>query len=68
MPAGKVVVTMDNQGTEFHEVLLLRVNDGVTDTAIDLLSLPEEEAMAKASMVSVTFGPPGESSRTASPI
>ena len=44
MPAGKVVVTMDNQGTEFHEVLLLKVNDGVTDTAIDLLSLPEEEA------------------------
>ena len=50
VPAGKAVITMDNQGAEFHEVLLLKVNDGVTDTAIDLLSLPEEELMAKASM------------------
>ena len=33
VPAGTAVITMDNQGAEFHEVLLLKVNDGVTDTA-----------------------------------
>ena len=41
---------------------MLKVNDGVTDTPIDLLSLPEEELMSKASIASVTFGPPGAES------
>ena len=55
---------MDNQGAEFHEVLLFKVNDGVTDTAIDLLSLPEEEMGSKMSFAGVTMGPPGEPSKS----
>ncbi len=51
---------MDNQGEEFHEVLMFRVNDGVTDTPIDILSLPDEELETKATFAGVTFGPPGE--------
>jgi hypothetical protein len=62
LPAGPAIITMDNQGAEFHEVLLFRVNEGVTDTAIDLLSLPEEEMGEKMSFASATFGPPGEES------
>jgi hypothetical protein len=60
--AGPSLITMDNQGAEFHEVILFKVNDGVTDTAIDLLSLPDEEFESKMSFAGATMGPPGEPS------
>ncbi len=59
VPGGSAVITMTNAGEEIHEVLMFRVNDGVTDTAIDLLALPEEEMGAKMTMAGATFGPPG---------
>ena len=62
VPAGPAVITMDNQGEEFHEVILFKVNDGVTDTAIDILSLPDEELESKITFVGATMGPPGEQS------
>ena len=61
--AGPSIITMDNQGAEFHEVLLFKVNEGVTDTAIDLLQLPDEEMGSKMSFAGVTMGPPGEPSK-----
>lgn len=40
---------------------MFRVNDGVTETVQELLALPDEEAMTKATMATVTGALPGES-------
>jgi hypothetical protein len=61
LEAGVTSVEMANEGQEVHEVLLLRKNDGVTQSAEELLALPEEEAMALVTDVgSPVFAPPGE--------
>lgn len=60
LPAGVTSFELTNDGGEVHELLLLRKNDGVTQSAEELLALPEEEAMALATMVSdPAFAPPG---------
>jgi hypothetical protein len=43
VPVG-AVLTLDNQGTEVHELIVVRRNDGVTKTWDELLALPGEEA------------------------
>ena len=58
LAAGPAVFTVQNIGEEFHEVLVMRKNDGVTETAEEILALPEEEAMTKATMVGAAFGAP----------
>lgn len=40
-----------NAGVEIHELLVVRKNDGVTETWEELLALPEEEVMAKVSIL-----------------
>ena len=62
VPAGPAIITMTNLGEEFHEVLLMRKNDGVTESFEELLALPEDEAMTKVTMAGAAFGPPGEES------
>jgi hypothetical protein len=64
LAAGPAVFTVQNIGEEFHEVLVMRKNDGVTETAEEILALPEEEAMTKATMVGAAFGAPGGTSFT----
>ena len=60
LPAGVTSFELANEGGEVHELLLLRKNDGVTQSAEELLALPEEEAMALATMVSdPAVAPPG---------
>lgn len=51
-----------NDGTELHEMALLRVNDDTTETVEELLAMPQEEAETKASFVGVAFAAPGEGS------
>ena len=58
IPAGPTIINMTNLGDEFHEFILFRKADGVTDGPIDIVSLPEEEMMAKASFAAAAFGPP----------
>ncbi len=53
LDAGPVSLELDNQGAEYHELVLMRKNDGVTDSAEDLLALPEEEAMEKTTFIGV---------------
>jgi hypothetical protein len=61
LDAGVVSFELTNGGTEVHEMVLLRKNDGVTETFDELLALPEEEAMEKATMVGLAGPiPPGE--------
>jgi hypothetical protein len=62
LPAGVTSFELTNEGKEVHELILVRKNPGVTDSAQDLLALPEEEAMAKVTMLgSPAFAPPGDS-------
>ncbi|MPY93056.1 MAG: hypothetical protein GEV08_08320 [Acidimicrobiia bacterium] len=62
VPEGPVILTLENNGAEVHEVAVMRVNDGVDETAEQLLGLPEEEAMAKATFAGAAFAFPGSSS------
>jgi hypothetical protein len=60
LPAGPTSFEFSNEGQELHELGLVRVNDGVTETLHELLALPEDEVMAKVTFQgSPTFAPPG---------
>ena len=62
MDAGVVSFDLTNGGAEVHEMILLRKNDGVTETFDELLALPEEEAMEKVTMIGIAGPvPSGES-------
>lgn len=62
--AGTFAIDFGNDGTELHEMAILRINDGVTEGIQELLALPEEEAMAKVTPVGGAFAMPGESDTT----
>ena len=64
LAAGPAVFTVQNIGEEVHEVLVMRKNDGVTETAEEIIALPDEEAMTKATMAGIAFGFPGSTSYT----
>jgi hypothetical protein len=49
--AGVTSFELTNEGGDVHELLLLRKDDGVTQSAEELLALPEDEAMALATVV-----------------
>jgi hypothetical protein len=59
LAAGPTVVSLENIGEEVHEILLMRVNDGVTETVDELLALPEEEAETKTTFAAAAFAFPG---------
>ena len=61
LPAGPTSFELANDGAELHELVLVRINDGVTQTAEELLALPEEEALALVTMVpGPAFAAPGD--------
>lgn len=62
--AGTYGIRFDNQGTEWHEIVLFRKNPGVTMTAEELLALPEEEVMTMVTPVGGAFAEPGGQSGT----
>jgi hypothetical protein len=51
LPAGVVSIDMTNDGTDVHELVLFRKNDGVTLSAEELLALPQEEALQSVTQV-----------------
>ena len=53
LDAGVTSFDLTNDGTEVHEMVLLRKNDGVTETAEELLALPQAEALQKATLLGV---------------
>jgi plastocyanin len=65
--AGPAVITFDNDGNEVHEVVILKVKDGVTESMEELLALPENQARKKLdpSVGAGTFAVPGETGYTA---
>jgi hypothetical protein len=48
---GRFAVRLVNEGKEIHEIAVVRVNDGVTDSAADLLALPLEQVFQKVAFV-----------------
>lgn len=62
--AGRTVLTVENTGSELHEAVVMKVNDGVEESAEELLALPEEEAMGKVTPAGMAFAFPGQSAST----
>jgi hypothetical protein len=58
LPAGPTVFSLTAGGEEAHELVLVRRNDGVTDSVADLLTMPEEELFSKITFVGITFAVP----------
>ena len=62
--AGRHRFSFENQSDdEQHEMVILRVNDGVGEPLRRVLELPEAEAMKKVTQVGVTEAPPGEKAK-----
>lgn len=62
LEAGQVAFDFSNEGTEFHEMALLRIDDDTTETVEELLQLPEDEAEAKTTFMGISFAAPGQGS------
>lgn len=60
--AGTTAFEFTNEGSEFHEMLLMKINDGVTESVEELLAMSEEESAELATFVGVSFAAPGASS------
>ncbi len=58
VPAG-TTFTLDNQGTEVHELIVVRRNDGVTQTWDELLALPEDQVNQYITFVGQVMAAPG---------
>jgi hypothetical protein len=64
LDAGVTSFEFSNGGTEVHEMVVFRVNDGVTDTLEELIAMPEEEVVTKTTMIAQTGAVPGEAEYT----
>lgn len=58
--SGRSSIELSNDGKEPHEIVLYRVNEGVTDTIEELLALPEDEVTKKVTQVGAAFAEPGD--------
>jgi hypothetical protein len=60
LEAGVTSFELANDGTELHELIVLRKNDDTTESFDELLALPQEEAETKVTPVGAAFSTPGE--------
>jgi len=60
LPAGPVSFALTNEGTEEHEMIVVRRNDGETRPVEELLELPEAEVEGVVTFTGATFAPPGD--------
>lgn len=58
-PEGLTALTLTNEGEEFHEMILMRINDGVEESIEEILQLDEEEAESMVTPMGVTLAAPG---------
>jgi uncharacterized cupredoxin-like copper-binding protein len=56
--SGPTVLRLENKGTEVHEAIVVRVNDGVTESVDELLQDPDA-AQSKVTTVGAAFVKPG---------
>jgi hypothetical protein len=59
LPAGRTSFAFTNDGEEIHEMVVVRINDDVTETLEELLAAPEEEALTKVQFAGVMFSAQG---------
>ncbi|MGH9110702.1 MAG: hypothetical protein ACRDZN_00110 [Acidimicrobiales bacterium] len=59
-PAGTTGFRFTNDGTEPHEMVIFRVNDGVTGSLEELLAAPEEDAGQNLTFAGAAFAEPGQ--------
>ena len=64
VPAGETLIRLTNEGTEYHEVALMKIADGEERSLEELLALPEEEVEAVVTDVGFVFAPPSLGSWT----
>lgn len=60
LEAGVTSFEFANEGTELHEMITFRKNDGVEESFDDILALGEEASQSKITFVGAAFGAPGE--------
>jgi hypothetical protein len=58
--AGAVGLTLNNQGREAHQALIVRINDGVTQPFTALLDLPPDQRMQTAAALGSVEVDPGQ--------
>jgi hypothetical protein len=58
---GRVGIHLENDGKEVHELALFKINDGVTESAAELVALPPEQAFTKIKFADSAADGPGES-------
>jgi uncharacterized cupredoxin-like copper-binding protein len=63
LSAGEHRFQLKNDGDEAHEMVIIRLKEGV-GSVDEVLALPEEEAMANVDVVGVAQAAPGEKSAT----
>ncbi len=64
VPAGRVQLSFTDGGTEQHEIMIVKLNQGENLTLDQVLALPQEEAFSHVTPVAGTWGSPGETSYT----
>lgn len=60
-PAGVTALEITNEGEEFHEIVLMRINDDVEESVEELLEMDEEEVEGKIVPAGVVLAMPGTS-------
>jgi hypothetical protein len=59
VPAGTTVINFANDGTEFHEIALVKLAEGEERPLEELMALPEEETDQLITEKAFSFAPPG---------
>lgn len=59
LTAGPAIFSFANDGAEIHQLLVVRLNDDVTETASELAAMTEDEVVAKGEAVGAAFAFPG---------
>jgi hypothetical protein len=60
LAAGTASFKFTNDGADAHEMVIVRRNEGTTETVEELLALPEEESEKKVTFVTATGAEPGD--------
>ena len=60
LPTGTASFELTNDGTEMHEIVVLRKKDDTTETFDELLALPQDQAEQKVDFAGSAFAAPGE--------
>jgi len=61
VPAETVAVTLSNQGQDAHQVVISRAKDGVTEPYTEILALPPDQQLQKATPLGLAQADPGQS-------